>query len=239
MVNLVTAEHSRADASVEALAQALKRDFPAITTIVHNINRKKGQVAIGDEERTLVGEGCIREKIGDKVFQISANSFFQTNTRQAARLYDEALAMAELAPGDVVYDLYSGTGVIALHLSGHCDRVLGLEVVAGAVEDAVANAERNGVTNCTFLCMDLKDVKHAAPEMRRFGRPDVVVVDPPAFAKNLGQRDRALRAYERLNAQALRTVAPDGLLLTCSCSGGVNAEEFEGTVRGALASERR
>ena len=79
-------------------------------------------------------------------------------------------------------------------------------------------------------------LQRASEEGERF---DLLVVDPPAFAKNLNQRDRALRAYEQLNALALRTLAPGGLLLTCSCSGGVNADEFEGAVRQALAREHR
>jgi len=157
---------------------------------------------------------------------------------------DKRARVTELAPGvSTLLNLFAYSGGFALAgLAGNPRlHTVNVDSSAPALELARRNYGLNGVDTTdgrhNFVVSDVNHYLQRAIEANE--RFDVVVVDPPAFAKNLGQRDRALRAYERLNAQALRTVAPDGLLLTCSCSGGVNAEEFEGAVRAALASERR
>jgi 23S rRNA (uracil1939-C5)-methyltransferase len=109
------------------------------------------------------------------VYRISANSFFQTNTLQAERLYDVVLRLADLHGEENVFDLYSGTGTIALHLAGEAKEVVGVESVPAAVEDARRNARENGVSNCTFVTGDLKDRLWHSDRPK----PDVVVVDPP------------------------------------------------------------
>jgi 23S rRNA (uracil1939-C5)-methyltransferase len=103
------------------------------------------------------GQGFITERMGNKVFRISANSFFQTNSAQAERLYEVAKRMAKLESTDVVFDLYSGTGTIALYLADQVSRVVGIELVESAALDARRNAELNGLTNCWFEIGDLKD----------------------------------------------------------------------------------
>jgi 23S rRNA (uracil1939-C5)-methyltransferase len=178
MVNLVTRD-DRPEV-MEQLTARLLGEFPLLTTIVNNITERRSQVAVGERERVYHGTGTITEKIGKRTYRISANSFFQTNTDQAERLYDTALGFAHLRPADVVYDLYSGTGTIALHIAGGAGKVIGIESVEQAVDDARKNAEFNEVHNCVFLHGDLKEKLLAS---RRQGEPlpgpDVVIVDPP------------------------------------------------------------
>jgi len=178
MVNLVTSSYD--EAFMHALSRALERELgEKLTTVVNNVTRRKSAVAVGDREHVVYGPGVIEEELSGLRFTVSANSFFQTNTEQAEMLYAKALAFAELDPGDVVYDFYSGIGAIALLFARCCRRVLGVEVADQAVRDARANAERNRVSNCSFMHLDLKEVKRALPEFESFGRPDVVVLDPP------------------------------------------------------------
>jgi len=150
-----------------------------LTTFVNNISTKKNTVAFGEEEHLIFGKGFITEKLGEYAFNISANSFFQTNTEQAERLYEITRDFAELNGSETVYDLYCGTGSISIFISRHCKQVFGIELVESAVQDAIANAERNRVRNCTFKMLDLMKFESIQSELRAFGLPDVIVTDPP------------------------------------------------------------
>jgi 23S rRNA (uracil1939-C5)-methyltransferase len=220
MVNLVTSEEH--DPTLRALCSTLAREVPAITTIVNNITTRKSQVAVGEREIIYTGSGFITERIGRRTYRISANSFFQTNTVQAERLYDTVRRMAALRPGDVVFDLYSGTGTIALHVADDAAAVLGIEAVASAVEDARKNAAENRVNNCAFVLGDLKDrLVGDATVLRDGTAPDVILVDPPragmhpkVVEKILGMHPRRI-VYVSCNPA---TQARDAKLL---CEGGV------------------
>lgn len=178
MVNLVTSEER--PALMQEFTDMVRDRFPSITTVVNNITTRKSQVAIGDREIVLFGPGFIRELIGSHQYRISANSFFQTNTLQAERLYDVACTMADLRQDDTLFDLYSGTGTIALHAADRVATVVGIESVPAAVDDARRNAEEQGVTNCTFLLGDLKEkIINDVEWLERVGAPSVVIVDPP------------------------------------------------------------
>jgi 23S rRNA (uracil1939-C5)-methyltransferase len=178
MVNLVTSRHW--PDAMERLAKLLLEHFPNITTIVNNVTARRSMVAVGEEERIYHGPGYITEKLGDRTFRISANSFFQTNTLQAERLYAVAREMAALRSDDVVYDLYSGTGTIAIFVADAVERVVGIEVVESAIADAQRNAEVNNVSNCYFIKGDLKDrVTRDRDWMRDHPKPSVVIADPP------------------------------------------------------------
>lgn len=178
MVNLVTSEERP---EVNAAFQAmLLEQFPTLTTIVNNITTRKSQVALGDREVVLHGPGWITERIGRRTYQISANSFFQTNTAQAERLYDAVRDLAGITRTETVFDLYSGTGTIALHVADDAAEVVGIESVAAAVDDARSNAERNGVTNCRFLLGDLKERIVDDPAwLAAHAPPAVMIIDPP------------------------------------------------------------
>ncbi|MDI6766229.1 MAG: 23S rRNA (uracil(1939)-C(5))-methyltransferase RlmD [Bacteroidota bacterium] len=178
MVNVVTTYEWQE--VMQNLTKLLLKHFQEITTIVNNITTRKSLVAFGDSEKVYHGTGLITEKLGNFTFHISANSFFQTNTYQAEKLYNVAKQFASLKPSDVVYDLYSGTGTIAIFLSDAAERVLGIEVVESAIRDAERNAEVNNVSNCFFLQGDLKDrLTKDNSWLQEHPKPNVVVADPP------------------------------------------------------------
>jgi 23S rRNA (uracil1939-C5)-methyltransferase len=144
MVNLVTSTHN------PELMQELCGDLKAalgerLTTFVNNTTTAKNTVAFGEKEFVLHGSGFITDRLGDYTYRISANSFFQTNTAQAEKLYRLILETARLKPTDVVYDLFCGTGSISLFASGHCQKVLGVELVESSVNDSLA---RDGQMLC-------------------------------------------------------------------------------------------
>ena len=172
MVNLVTKEEN--DAVLVPLAEKLMATFPEITSVVNNVTAKKAGIATGEYEKVLAGERCIREKLGDFTFEVSANSFFQTNTRGAEKLYSLVSQYAALTGTEHVIDLYSGTGTIPIWLSRDAARVTGIEIVESAVADAGRNATLNGIENCTFHVGDIKTV---LPEIDK--RCDVMIIDPP------------------------------------------------------------
>lgn len=178
MVNLVTSIDW--PEGMQNVTKLLTKQFPEITTVVNNVTSRKSMVAFGESEKVYHGPGFITERLGEWTFRISANSFFQTNTLQAEQLYNVAKNLAALRPDDVVYDLYCGTGTIAIYLSGAVERVVGIEVVESSIADAVRNAELNRVSNCYFLQGDLKDkLTKDSGWLSEHPRPTVVVTDPP------------------------------------------------------------
>jgi 23S rRNA (uracil1939-C5)-methyltransferase len=178
LVNLVTFE-DRPDVMKDYTAE-LKHNVGQVTTVVNTINSKKAQIAFGETERVYLGNGWIHEQLGKHHFSISASSFFQTNTAQAEKLYGVVKELGEFKSTDCVYDLYSGTGSIALFISDAVKEVVGIESVESAIADAKKNAEANAVTNCYFLLGDLKDRLTKDTEwMSSHPRPDVLVIDPP------------------------------------------------------------
>ena len=204
MVNLVTSSHH--PALMSELCETLKDALgDKLTTFVNNITSAKNTVAFGEKEYVLHGPGYITDRLGDYTYRISANSFFQTNTVQAEKLYYQILETAQLKPDDTVYDLFCGTGSITLFASGHCKKVLGVELVESSVRDARENAARHGIENCEFIQLDLKDIYQIEEEMKQFGAPDVIITDPP----RAGMHPKAV--------QMLRDIAPPAIVYV-SCN---------------------
>lgn len=172
MVNLVTSEEDRSE--LRPLADMLSRTYPGISSVVNNVTAKKAGVAVGEREVLLNGEKNIVDGIGEYEFEISANSFFQTNTHGAKVLYDVVKAFADLSGGETVLDLYCGTGTIAIYLAKWARSVIGIEFVPDAVADAQRNCRRNQITNCRFIC---DDVKNGLSQIK--AAPDVMIIDPP------------------------------------------------------------
>lgn len=177
MVNLVTAREEKV--IVYNYASALKTKFPQVTTIINNINTSKAQVAKGEYEIVLYGEGKITDKIGGYTFGISANSFFQTNTSQAEKLYDTTLEFAGLKGSEIVYDLYCGAGTITIYLAKHCKEVYGFEAVADAIMDAGINKGLNNASHLHFFLADLYKSFLPVLAANNIPKPDVVILDPP------------------------------------------------------------
>ncbi len=126
----------------------------------------------------VYGPGYIRDKIGTFEFKIHPNAFFQTNTNQAKRLYEIARDFAQLQKGDIVYDLYCGVGTLSLFMSEKASKVVGIELVEVAIENAKFNAAENNVENVSFILGDMKDV-FTTETITKFGAPDVLITDPP------------------------------------------------------------
>lgn len=158
----------------EGLSRKLETVSEVKTFLVSH-NTAKTNVILGRDETIFFGDGRIRDRIGENVYEISAKSFYQVNPVQTKVLYETAAEMAGLTGDEVVWDLYCGTGTIALFLAGRAKKVYGVEVVEDAVEDAKRNAVLNGIGNAEFYCGKAEDIGsdiHLPP-------PDVVVVDPP------------------------------------------------------------
>ena len=145
--------------------------------MVLNVNTRKTNVILGRDYRVLWGRDTLEDRLCGLTFQLSIPSFFQVNRDQAEVLYNCALEFAGLTGEETVVDLYCGTGTISLVMAQRAKQVIGAEIVPPAIEDAWANAKKNGVTNVEFICADAS--KAAADLEQRGIRPDVVCVDPP------------------------------------------------------------
>ena len=190
MVNVVASAPDIA--ALMPVAERLKARVPATTSVLLNVNDTKASVATGSEEHLLLGQDHITERLDGVAFQVSANSFFQTNTAQAERLFALVAEACELDGTETVLDLYSGTGAISLLLARRAARVYGIEVAAAAVADATRNARANGIDNCTFRA---GEVRHVLPALMSEGvRASVVVADPP----RAGFHPKALAALAAL-----------------------------------------
>ncbi|MCQ2166124.1 MAG: 23S rRNA (uracil(1939)-C(5))-methyltransferase RlmD [Bacteroidales bacterium] len=160
------------------LLDAISETFPQIVSLYYVINGKAND-SISDQECILYrGDEAIYETMENLRFRIGPKSFYQTNTAQALKLYGVAREFAALTGSQTVYDLYTGTGTIAQFVSAKAAKVIGIEYVPEAIEDAKVNAEGNGITNCEFYAGDMKDVLNAS-FIEAHGHPDVVILDPP------------------------------------------------------------
>lgn len=193
MVNLITSNHD-AELMQELLAELTAAFGDKLSTFVNGINTRKNMVAFNEEEHVLFGEGFITDRLGETSYQISPNSFFQTNTAQAEVLYNEIIKQAAFNGTETIYDLFCGTGSIALFAAKHCGKVLGIELVESAVEDAQKNAAKHGAENCTFRQMDLMHFGKIREELEAFGLPDAVITDPP----RAGMHPKAVKMLRNL-----------------------------------------
>lgn len=176
MVNLVSYEDD--PDIIEPMSAALLEAFPDITTIINNINDRSNPTAVGRYEKIIHGPGYIVDCIGGYEFEIDANSFFQTNTQQAERLYAVARRYAEVETGDTIFDLYCGVGTLSLFLSKKAERVLGIELSKVAIRNANKNAQMNEVKNVEFLQGDILELM-GEDITEKYGRPDCLITDPP------------------------------------------------------------
>ncbi len=185
-----------------ALIDRLKK-IPGFTTLVLSVNTKKGNAVLGDEFITLYGPGYIEDTLCGLNFRLSPRSFYQVNHGQAQRLYRAAIEQAAITKEDTVLDLYCGVGTITLAMAGAAGKVIGVEVIPQAVEDARDNAMRNGIENAEFFC---GDAGQAALELEKQGiRPDVIVVDPPRKGLNAD----TIEALDRFSPRRIVYVSCD------------------------------
>ncbi len=156
----------------------IKKEFPEITTIVMNTNKKNTNVILGENNRNILGNGYIKDKLGDYTFKISPLSFYQVNPIQAEKLYKIGVDQAKITKNDIVFDLYCGIGTISLFMSKYAKKVYGVEIVKEAIEAAKENAKINNIQNTEFLAGDVEKVLTKLLKERNI-KPDIIVVDPP------------------------------------------------------------
>ena len=177
---------------IDALMSHIKEEFPEITSLIYMINDKWND-SLGDREPIcFAGKDHIIEEMEGLQFKVGPKSFYQTNSEQAYELYKVTRDFAELKDTDVLYDLYTGTGTIANFCARRAKKVVGVEYVPEAIEDAVINSEINGIKNTTFYAGDMKDVL-SDEFVERNGRPDVIILDPP----RAGVDERVLEVIKR------------------------------------------
>ncbi|MGD8530956.1 MAG: 23S rRNA (uracil(1939)-C(5))-methyltransferase RlmD [Syntrophobacterales bacterium] len=180
LVELITTAHRNGETIVAQLANLLRQEIPEVSTLVHGISGKKAQVASADTQEVIFGPGYIEEHLDGFRFRISASAFFQTNSMAAAVLLDQVADGCDLTGAEVVWDLYCGTGTMAIGLANAASKVVGFELVPEALADAQINAKTNGVANCEFVLGDMKGLlKDPSRLIEDYPSPQVVVTDPP------------------------------------------------------------
>ena len=162
----------------ENLLKHLAKKFPQITSLQYVINSKKNDSIFDLEAKPFIGKEFIEEEMEGLKFQISAKSFFQTNSIQAYELYKVTREFAALSKNEIVYDLYTGTGTIANFVARNSKKVVGIEYIPEAINDAKINSTVNNITNTDFFAGDIKDVLNDA-FVTKHGKPNVIITDPP------------------------------------------------------------
>lgn len=202
MANIVTGYEDAGQ--IRSLADELMQQFPELTTLLYTINPKWNDSISDLEPRVLFGKGYVLEKLEDFSFKIGPKSFFQTNSRQGERLYQVTREFAELSGGEIVYDLYCGTGSIGIFVSRQAARIIGVEVIAEAVADARENAELNDIGHARFFTGDVTDICRV-DFFAVNGRPDVIITDPPRAGM-----------HEQLVNKILEIEAPTVVYVSCN-----------------------
>ena len=162
----------------EGLLVYLKNNFPELDSIQYVINSKPNETFQDLEVVCYHGQPYITEQMEDVKFRVGPKSFYQTNAKQAYELYKVVREFADIQSDEIVYDLYTGTGTIANFVARQAKRVVGVEYVEAAIEDAKVNSEINGIENTNFFAGDMKDVLNEVFLLAN-GQPDVIITDPP------------------------------------------------------------
>ena len=196
----------------EALLNLFLKKFPQITTLLYTINEKRNDSMQDLIPQVYYGTGYITEALENFDFKISPKSFFQTNSKQAESLYQVTRSFAELTGKEVVYDLYCGTGSIGIFCSKEAKKIIGVEVVADAIEDAKVNASINNLSHTAFFAGDVIDICNDA-FFDTHGKPDVIITDPP----RAGMHDKLVK-------KLLEIQAP--LIVYVSCNPATQARDL-------------
>ncbi len=174
------------------LLQAINEQFPQITSLMYVINSKGNDTILDQDVLVFSGNNCIWEEMEGLKFKIGPKSFYQTNSDQAYNLYKVARSFADLSGSETVYDLYTGTGTIANFIARSAKKVVGIEYVPEAIEDAHFNSEINKIDNTVFFAGDMKDVLNDTFVLEQ-GKPDVIITDPPRAGMHTDVVDAILR----------------------------------------------
>ena len=210
MVNVVVGENDIK--TIETLMEYMLQQFPEITTLLYTINLKFNDSIFDQEPIVYKGKGYIIEKLENYSFKISPKSFFQTNTKQAEKLYTITRDFAELDGTQTVYDLYGGTGSIGIFVSNKAKKIIGVELIKEAVDDAKENATINQLSNASFFVGDVIDIC-TDDFFAQHGKPDVIITDPPRAGM-----------HEKLVRKLLDMAAP--IIVYVSCNPATQARDL-------------
>lgn len=175
----------------KAFVAELLRRFPAIRTVVLNVNDRFGPVVLGPKSRTLYGDGYIEDELCSLRFRISPSAFYQINSAQCEKLYAKAVEFAGLTGTETVLDAYCGVGTIGLCAADRAKQIVGVELNREAVRDAIANARLNGIKNARFAAGDAGEFMEGM--LREGRRPDAVLMDPPRAGSDRRFLDSLIR----------------------------------------------
>ncbi|MFN0049506.1 MAG: 23S rRNA (uracil(1939)-C(5))-methyltransferase RlmD, partial [Cytophagales bacterium] len=164
--------------AIDLIMNYLKNEFPQITSLLYVVNSKGNETIFDQNIITFHGKDHILEQMEDLKFRVGPKSFYQTNSNQAYELYKITRQMADIQPTDVVYDLYTGTGTIANFVARQAKKVVGVEYVEMAIEDAKINSQINGISNTSFFAGDMAKVLNEE-FIQKNGKPDIIITDPP------------------------------------------------------------
>jgi 23S rRNA (uracil1939-C5)-methyltransferase len=184
--------------NISALLEHIKIKFPEITSLMYIINQKKNETYFDQDIILYAGKDHIIESMEGLSFKIGPKSFFQTNSTQAYELYKIVRDFAGLKGNELVYDLYTGTGTIANFIARNAAKVIGVEFIPMAIEDAKVNSQINKITNTEFYDGDMKDILTEA-FVKEKGKPDVIIVDPP----RAGMHDDVTRMLLHISAEKI------------------------------------
>ena len=202
MINIVVGYYDKEE--LAKLADFLLNKFPVITTLLYTVNEKWNDSISDLDPKIFFGKGFIYEKLEEFTFKISPKSFFQTNTKQAEKLYSIVKNFAALTGNETVYDLYCGTGSIGIFLSMHAKKIIGVDVIAQSIEDAKENAAINHLDKCDFFAGDVIEICNEA-FFTTHGKPDVVITDPPRAGM-----------HDKLITKLLEIAAPTIVYVSCN-----------------------
>jgi len=197
---------------INGLMEHLIVKFPQITSLMYVINSKKNDTILDLNIKIYHGKGSIVDEIGDLKFNIGPKTFFQTNTKQAASLYKIIGEYSDLTGKEIVYDLYTGSGTIANYLAKDAKKVIGIESVPEAIEDAKANSLLNNISNTEFVAGDMKDVL-SETMIDDYGKPDIIITDPP----RAGMHEAVVRG--------ILSIAPEKIIYV-SCNSATQARDI-------------
>lgn len=202
MINMVFGYDDKSE--IKKLLDHLLEKIPAITTLLYTINTKWNDSIYDLDPQVYFGEGYITEKLGEFKFKISPKSFFQTNTKQAEKLYGAAKEFASLTGTETVYDLYCGTGSIGIFLSKQAKKIIGVDLIEESINDAKQNALLNNIEHAHFFAGDVINVCTEA-FFAEHGKPDVIITDPPRAGM-----------HEKLIIKILEIAAPKIVYVSCN-----------------------
>ena len=202
MINLVFANNHEEE--IKKLLDYLLEKFPSITTLLYTINQKWNDSIYDLQPQVYSGKGYITEMLGEFRFKISPKSFFQTNTKQAEKLYEVTKDFAALTGNEIIYDLYCGTGSIGIFLSKQSKKIIGVDVIEESIKDAKENAVLNNIDHAHFFAGDIIEICNET-FFDEHGKPDIVITDPPRAGM-----------HEKLIIKLLKIAAPKIVYVSCN-----------------------